>query len=455
MANKLIVHIGMPKTGTSAIQNFLFTNQEKLKEYGYCYPDLVSEMNKAGYNILCREEGWGKNGVALSIFRSWTNHFDINEAYKDAWPIFANILSKHIKKYNVIISDEDLWCQGNIYAILGKLKQICPDMEIVAYLRRQDLEVEACWNQVVKRYGYCTTPFSVAKERWINERVLKYPELLSGFENIVGIEQLKLRVYEKQQLIGNKGDVIEDFFAVLGVNIDTADWEKRVSDNDRLNGSMLNIKLAMNDRLSKEDWFSGVIEEYFMNSIASLQATQAKEAYFSYDERVEVIKKFEADNYLIARKYFGREDGKLFLDEIEDHPLHTDEISNQDIIKVFTSMMLAQEKKIYKVKKEIERCKQKRGEVIIGNRKVTLFGAGERCRKFLSVNSLNIDIIVDNDKDKSGKVFHNYTIRYFHEIFDWNERFVIITCGAHEDIMRQLNSLGLIRYKDYMLDIDI
>jgi hypothetical protein len=36
----LYLHIGMPKTGTTAIQNFLTDNAEALKKYGICYPDL-------------------------------------------------------------------------------------------------------------------------------------------------------------------------------------------------------------------------------------------------------------------------------------------------------------------------------------------------------------------------------------------------------------------------------
>lgn len=32
------VHIGLPKTGTTSIQEFLFANHAQLKQQGYLYP---------------------------------------------------------------------------------------------------------------------------------------------------------------------------------------------------------------------------------------------------------------------------------------------------------------------------------------------------------------------------------------------------------------------------------
>ena len=34
------IHVGTPKTGTSAIQVFFTKNRKLLKEKGVCYPDL-------------------------------------------------------------------------------------------------------------------------------------------------------------------------------------------------------------------------------------------------------------------------------------------------------------------------------------------------------------------------------------------------------------------------------
>lgn len=44
MSNELVFHIGMPKTGSTAIQRFLYENDNALKQYGWLYPDLRNEL---------------------------------------------------------------------------------------------------------------------------------------------------------------------------------------------------------------------------------------------------------------------------------------------------------------------------------------------------------------------------------------------------------------------------
>ena len=39
----LYLHIGMPKTGTSSIQDTLFANRENLRKYGIYYPDILPQ----------------------------------------------------------------------------------------------------------------------------------------------------------------------------------------------------------------------------------------------------------------------------------------------------------------------------------------------------------------------------------------------------------------------------
>lgn len=38
--NRLVLHFGMPKTGTTSLQRFLAENRKQLENYGWTYPDF-------------------------------------------------------------------------------------------------------------------------------------------------------------------------------------------------------------------------------------------------------------------------------------------------------------------------------------------------------------------------------------------------------------------------------
>ena len=42
--NKLYLHLGTPKTATTAIQYFLHNNNGKLQESGYEFPDMQADF---------------------------------------------------------------------------------------------------------------------------------------------------------------------------------------------------------------------------------------------------------------------------------------------------------------------------------------------------------------------------------------------------------------------------
>lgn len=65
MKKRLYIHIGFPKTGSSAIQSFLLTNQKILKEHGIFYPaPLVGKSLKSVFHV-----GHGSMVQADSYYR--------------------------------------------------------------------------------------------------------------------------------------------------------------------------------------------------------------------------------------------------------------------------------------------------------------------------------------------------------------------------------------------------
>ena len=59
MANRIILHVGVPKTGTTALQSFLYFNEDNLEKHGFCYPHLLEELK----DIPFSRERIRKNGT--------------------------------------------------------------------------------------------------------------------------------------------------------------------------------------------------------------------------------------------------------------------------------------------------------------------------------------------------------------------------------------------------------
>ena len=91
--NLLLLHFGLPKTGTTSLQSFLKLNKKKLHELGWCYPDLNKE-----YYLHEEYPEQEKNGYLLDFFymNSWENES------RELWAI----IKRKLKTSNVIISEE-------------------------------------------------------------------------------------------------------------------------------------------------------------------------------------------------------------------------------------------------------------------------------------------------------------------------------------------------------------
>ena len=101
MKKTLYVHIGTPKTGTTAIQLFCEANQEAFRKKGSDYPILPFKYRY----VSLRRNG---HFLAGSIWDEEGNR-DV-EKEKEALKLGYEMLEESFKTYdNVVLSDENLW----------------------------------------------------------------------------------------------------------------------------------------------------------------------------------------------------------------------------------------------------------------------------------------------------------------------------------------------------------
>ncbi len=456
-ANTLLIHIGMPKTGTTSLQNFLYLNNGILEEYGWCYPVLMDgEME---YWKQWELEGSG-NGYDLYDYLIISN-------VKSEWDKRMDISLRYLKDKNVILSAESIYeFEGDKF--IAAVKERYAKVKVIVYLRRQDRAIESLYNQRIKNGTEHRTFEEFIGSDGIPPNFLDYLFKLNSISKIIGKSNLIVRIYEKQQLVDN--DTVMDFLSVLGIPLDRNNLERSSMKNISLGGNYLEINRltnsirGMESHMSEDEGIDWKVKSDFRDICAGLSNLYNKDqkecGFFTMDERERFLRKFVEDNEQVAREYLHREEGILFYDDRMDYPLYEINQSSgieADMIRIFTEMIYAQARRITNLVEKMSRD-------VIGkfmmkdvwqksnNRKLMLFGAGYNCQKLIDIlGDISGVSITDNDKEKQGMVFRGVTVSYAKEIMDWLKYFVIVTCQKTEEIEKQLSGLGLKKDKDYVL----
>lgn len=440
MKNTLVLHLGTPKTGTTALQFFLYENSEELKKLGWSYPNLcksIAEMDKEIYteNVVyeanCR--------FLYPIKEKFSNP---NSIRGKAW----ELIKKELEKYNVILSEEAFfYSKKEMEDVLKDIKSLYDNVKVVIYLRRQDRYAESLWNHEVKWNSFFSEEFST----WISKiESVNYLSRLQAISEIVGKENVIVRVYEKEQFAGTNRSIASDFMYALGIEPDWTKLKKVKTVNKRLYGNNLEIKRVFNKMLDKAE-HPAILEQYrwfFLNvSNYNNDSQQIEDSYFAAEERADYLKKFEEDNITIAKEFLNRADGRLFLDEKVDYPSTYVKANplEEEIIRTFVYLMNNRDKQSLLLQ-------------VKGNRKLAYFGAGAKCYDLLKMMiDLRAEIIVDNSKEKEGtfKSAGYYTVPVMHtsSVKDWSQYFVVVTCMNTDEIEKQLSELGLQKGRDFVL----
>lgn len=443
----LLIHIGIRKTGTSALQTFLYENMEKLEEYGWCYPNLQEEL--FGLDFL----RFGKE-INGSVFYKEKERLDTEaENWNRAW---EQVL-EHLKTKNVIISDEriHIWDTNKFLAMA---KEKYKNIKVIIYLRRQDRALESLWNQWVKNPIGCGQTFQefIYSNAGAECAPYHYKRQLDDISKIIGKENLIVRVYEKGQLCGEKHDTESDFLLSIGIEPVWNEWKKCDPQNLKLGANYLEIKRIFNSVLETGDMVLGLSSKLCFENLSQnfCEGEEEENGCFTVEEREKFLEQFKAENEEIAKDYLNRENGILFYDNRKDYPVYEYSYTpfEQDLIRVFSALITNQSRELQRLEKHNNFLAEKL--LLYKNLKgkqLMLFGAGNKCRKLLEELHIPIDLIVDNDETKNGKILKKIEVVSARQITDWSAYFIIVTCVETEEIEKQLQDQKLKKEVDYVL----
>ena len=359
---KLWIHIGMPKTGTSSLQELFSWNREKLAEHGYLYPDFGSPQHFPLVRSLAREvgspAGFPHGGADLPI-----------EGIKET--IHSAVLRRKIT--NVVLSSEFFFDYPGLTpgrpefpidqaipylrGVASLLRETFPDYEayVVVWLRRQDHWLMSMYNNAVKVANY-KRDFDVFYKHQVAPW---YGRILDQWGDIFGKEKLKIFVYEKD----NRGlDVVPEFLRLIEfpehVILDKPNHHVREG-NIGLSRELLIIKRELNR--SMPEHMPGLRQsiEDLVFSLAKQEAEVGKRnvPIISSEQRRSILQKFSGENQHVLERFLDSSRPGLFMEPL---PEDTDwekvqSISGDMLLRIFAPLLLSQAKRIRSLENRLKR----------------------------------------------------------------------------------------------------
>jgi hypothetical protein len=287
---QLIIHAGIHRTGTTAVQGVLAANRDLLAARGVCYPfDFAAGGHAQEVHLKSKQH----LNLVFALERNQINPTQLIE-----W--LGQVAAGNWK---IILSAED-FCQLTDLSFIGALHEAF-DVEALIYLRRQDDWINSWYNQNI-RWPFDetlarTTPLEfleyIDRFHW-----LRYFDLLERWERAVGRENLHVRVAERGQV----SDVVTDVFEVCDLPVP--------QDVHRDNESAPAWQLELLRRLKLIDHRNNRARMALLDALATMQNQSTSTNVYSAAVRRLIYEHFASENEKVARVYLDRPDGVLFRD---------------------------------------------------------------------------------------------------------------------------------------------
>ncbi len=351
------LHIGLPKTGTTAIQSFLAKNKKALRKHSACFPDF-------GYRYLRRDHYVHIDSVRNAHFlvKAWESL--VTDTPNKTYLSVLDQLEELGKQYDkIILSDESLWLFGDLcpdaWTVLkSDLEKRGLKLCAIAYLRRQDNFALSYYRQMIKSAGTGLSFYDYMDNVFKDKYQLDYFSHLEFLSGILGRENVFFRVYEKGQFQGDEHNIYSDFLDILGIPLKDGFVLEKEMYNASLDDSLLELKRILN-QLPKPDCYNYLLSGHIraMLNDRDPEKLHEKTSLFHPGDQSAYLESFAESNSRFAREYLGREDGTLFYDDT-DMELPECHVSTEDllydVILYYAKIVQTLEKQQKQMEKQLE-----------------------------------------------------------------------------------------------------
>lgn len=293
----LVLHIGMPKAGSSSLQRFLFKNRQKLLRRGFCYPNVAADaVARRQHESVLRDIEQGNLEPATALVR---------RGFEEARHV---VLSA--ERFGQALHRK----QEQVTAFVETFVRAGHPVRAIAYVRRQDLYAQSAYRAAVRNpQGNRSLTF----REFVEEKIAKfdYVTRFAPWAELLGKGNLRIRPFEQQQWQG--GALTTDFLSLIGIE----NVSRFEAANNRSNPSLSPIVTELlrrtNARRNHEQHreLLSLLKDALPRAV--LFEGSRGHAYFSPKEQHDFMARFAESNRRVATEWVGRQDGLLFEEAID------------------------------------------------------------------------------------------------------------------------------------------
>ena len=197
----IVIHIGLPKSGSTSIQSFLTTNEGELRRLSIDFLRVGRVPRKQHFNIAHELKGtkdkFDRKLGTVSEIRKY--------------------ISRCVENTVVLSSESFEWVpEKRIQYLREQFSGLGRDIRIIVYIRLLEKLVPSSYSQKV-RHGYSTYDFDEFFEIRMREPRTNYFESIRRWGEVFGWENLRVRLLDPRYLLN--GDLIDDFLDAAGLDL--------------------------------------------------------------------------------------------------------------------------------------------------------------------------------------------------------------------------------------------
>ncbi|MGB6231520.1 MAG: hypothetical protein WBF53_15500 [Litorimonas sp.] len=243
---KIILHLGLEKTGTTSIQATLDANRVALIGQGVLYPVVGAVGRNKMFAAAFDRASEGKGSFVEVVERYGGSRATLREHLMSE---LRRELADAGDIETLIISSEFLSAHGDMTALKAFFQNLSDTLLPITYMRDPQSLVPSLYSTFLKAGG---TEFGLFDRIDAGElpRTLRYDEQAADIVAAFGKQASAFRIFSPSQL--HRGDVVADFFDFAGIDMDRIDTSG-VAKNKSLSALGMTVLKTLNGWLEDRE----------------------------------------------------------------------------------------------------------------------------------------------------------------------------------------------------------